>query len=290
MRDAAGVETLRIEAADGYGLGASLYRGGNGHCVIVNSALGVRRRFYGAFAGFLAGRGFSVITYDYRGIGDSAPPSLRRFDAGLYDWGERDFDAVLRFAADRLGSDAVSVVGHSVGGQIVGLADSADRVCALVAVASQSGYWKHWHGGGRAMMFALWHVLVPVSARLFGRLPGWMTGGVDVPRRVAVEWARAGRQPGYIRGRHRRASDRNFSRMRGDVLAFSITDDPYAPRPAVEALMEWYGADRRDLRVLSPADAGVRSIGHFGWFREGCGRRAWEDVARWLTDRRDSTR
>jgi predicted alpha/beta hydrolase len=53
--------------------------------VIINSATSVRCRYYSRFASFLFGEGFDVITYDYRGIGESRPVSLRGFDAGWID-------------------------------------------------------------------------------------------------------------------------------------------------------------------------------------------------------------
>ena len=65
----------RIPARDGYALAATLYRptGAARGAVIVSSATAVPRRFYRHFAAELAGAGYTVVTYDYRGIGDSAP-------------------------------------------------------------------------------------------------------------------------------------------------------------------------------------------------------------------------
>ena len=39
--------------------------------LLINSAMGVRRRFYRHLAGHLAEQGIGVLTYDYRGMGDS---------------------------------------------------------------------------------------------------------------------------------------------------------------------------------------------------------------------------
>jgi predicted alpha/beta hydrolase len=67
-----------IPALDGHPLAADVFPGaeigaGPPLLVIVNSAMGVSRRYYGAFARHLAGQGMQVVTYDYRGIGGSAP-------------------------------------------------------------------------------------------------------------------------------------------------------------------------------------------------------------------------
>lgn len=45
--------------------------------VIIPCAMGVQQKFYARFAQWLAEQGYHVTTFDYRGIGCSAPPSLR---------------------------------------------------------------------------------------------------------------------------------------------------------------------------------------------------------------------
>ena len=67
------IDDISLPAADGYLLAASLFlpRGAKRHAVLINSATAVPRKIYRGFAGYLAGRGCAVLTYDYRGIGDS---------------------------------------------------------------------------------------------------------------------------------------------------------------------------------------------------------------------------
>jgi predicted alpha/beta hydrolase len=72
--------------------------GGTGPVVIINPATSVRRSYYSRFAAFLCTHGFSVITYDYRGIVGSRPEFLRCLQAGWLDWGRLDFEAVLQMA------------------------------------------------------------------------------------------------------------------------------------------------------------------------------------------------
>src|SRR5690349_7450209 len=47
--------------------------------IIVTTAMGVAQSIYSRFAEWLATQGYFVTTFDYRGIGASAPPSLRGF-------------------------------------------------------------------------------------------------------------------------------------------------------------------------------------------------------------------
>lgn len=276
-------EDIDIVCADGYRLRASLYAAQGERTLIINSAMGVHRHFYRGLARFLNERGYRVITYDYRGIADSAPASLRDCEARLHEWGELDLDAVLRHAREAYPTARLAVLGHSVGVQIIGLAPANHCIDALVAVATQSGYWKHWRGLGRLGMFALWHFVLPAVTRIAGRFPGRFAGAsVSLPKHVALDWARYGRDPDYLRGRHKRASDRYFATLRAPILALSIADDGYAPRAATEALLAWYENAPHELRVIAPHDLGVEKIGHFGWFRQRIGASSWAEVCGWL--------
>ena len=62
--------------------------------VVIGGAMGVRQAFYEAFATWLAGQGYRVTSFDYRGHGDSLQGSLRQVRADLCDWA-RDYEAVI---------------------------------------------------------------------------------------------------------------------------------------------------------------------------------------------------
>jgi predicted alpha/beta hydrolase len=277
---------LRIAAADGYALGATLFApdAPNGRGAIVNAAMGVKRGFYAPFAAHLASRGFTVITYDYRGIGDSRPPRLRGFPARLADWGERDFSGVLDWVGAQYPAARVLVIGHSVGGQIVALAPNADRIAAMLGVAVQSGYWGHWPMPRKLGIWALWHALMPLGVRAVGFFPSRRLGlGEDLPPGVARQWAEWGRSPHYIAGPPGGAVRDRFARLRLAIRAYSFSDDNFAPRPAVDALLGFYrGATPVEHVHATPAEHGVRRIGHFGFFRQDSAPGLWVDAGDWL--------
>ncbi len=170
---------VRFAAADGFELAATLFaprmpRQAKPRAVIINSAMGVPRRYYAPFARFLAASGFHVLTYDYRGIGDSrvdrtneASRSSLRSRLRLRDWGEKDLVAALDWVERELGVASPLVVGHSVGGQIVGLAPNNARVRKLLLVGAQSGDWRLWPVASRARVLAFWYgVVAPVTSLL----------------------------------------------------------------------------------------------------------------------------
>lgn len=274
---------LRIRARDGHALAATLLRGPGPDLVVVAGATGVKRQVYTPFARFLVQRGFSVVTFDYRGIGGSRPPGpLREVQARMQDWGTHDLDAVLAWAVDHAKPRRLLVVGHSVGGQLLGLADHADLVDAAAFVASQSGYWGHWPLGQRAGIGLLWFGLIPALSPLLGRFPSRRLGlGEDLPRGVAEQWARWGRDPDYLmRGDSRRREQ--FAQLRMPILMVSLDGDRFAPHAAVDALAGFYkGA--RVARLRLPRTA---TTGHFTAFRPG-DPELWQALAAYLADPSD---
>lgn len=276
-----------VPATDGVMLGATVHAPSDAatdprRVVAIASATGVKRRYYAPFADFLAARGFRVVTFDYRGIGGSKAAGGR---AEMHEWGERDLAGVVAWAAASLGDGRVSVVGHSVGGQLVGLLPEPARLRALVTVASQSGDYRLWPLPSRLAMALLWYGVVPGVTRTVGYLPGSLGVGEDLPRGVALEWARWCRTPGYLAGGDDGDARREaFALVDAPLLAFGFDDDTYAPRPAVDALLSLYTRARVERRQIP---RGRRRMGHFGFFR----RRAaelWRETAEFLERHADA--
>ena len=276
---------VTIEALDGYPLGASVFDGAGAArpWVIINPAVGTPHRFYRRFGAFLADHGYPVVSYDYRGIGASSPDRLRGFPADMRDWGERDFGGVLRWVAARADGRGVVVIGHSFGGQILGMPPSGHDLRASVVVASQSGYWGHWPWPSRLWVGALWWAVIPAATALAGYFPSRMIGfGEALPRAAARQWARWGRHPDYLFGDLDRASRARYDAVDAPMLVWSFTDDPIAIEPAVGKLLEGYPRARVEWRHVSPADLRMTRVGHHGFFRESALDGLWRPTLEWL--------
>lgn len=275
--------SITIPARDGFELSASLFRtpstdSAGTRVATINAATAVPRRFYGPFATFLAQHGYTALTYDYRGTGDSRPASLRGFPARARDWALLDMAGVIDWVTDSLRPTHLLHVGHSFGGQTAGLLPNAGRIDAMVTVAAQSGYWRLQGRGQRARVWLHMHLTFPLLARLFGYLP-WsrFAAAEDVPRGVALEWASWCRDPRYLLGDNSLPLER-FASFRAPVLAYSIADDAWGTARAVDAMMQAYPTVER--RHVGPRDAGVSRLGHFGFFRPGA-ERLWDEVIAW---------
>ena len=276
----------RIEAPDGVTLGATVWDPpgrARDHVLVIASATGVLRGYYAAFAEWLASRGFAVVTFDYRGMGDSRVGAVELARAGapsMHAWGERDLACVLAWAGTTLGNGRAALLGHSVGGQLVGLLPdhAQSRISALVTIGSQSGDFRLWPLPARLAMAVLWYGVVPGVTHAVGYLPGALGIGEDLPAGVALEWAEWCRTPGYLVGEGFASRREGFARLEAPVLAYGFDDDIYAPRAAVDALHALYVGARIERRQLG-RDAG--RFGHFGFFRARH-RALWDDVATFL--------
>jgi predicted alpha/beta hydrolase len=277
-------ETVQIRARDGHPLEGDLFQppGTPRAAVLVASAMGVPRSYYAPFATYLARQGLAALTVDYRGIGGSRAGPLRGSPATLRDWGERDLGGAADLLAARVPGVPLLWVGHSVGGQLLGLLDDVPLAGALL-VGAQSGYWRLWSGGWRWRIFLLWHALIPMLVPALGRLPSFVFGGgEDIPPGVAREWAAWGRRRDYLMSYAGPLGGRGFAQLSAPVVSYAIADDSFAPRASVEALLGFYAKAPTELRVVDPAALGVRHVGHFGFFRARFEPTLWRDAALFL--------
>jgi predicted alpha/beta hydrolase len=268
--------TERIAAADGYELTAEIYRPpppaeARGAALIV-SAMGVSQAFYAAFAGFLAGEGFVVATFDYRGTGRSRRGPVREQRATILDWARLDCAAMLGALAARAPGLPITWIGHSLGGQILPFtlpcAPEAVRVAKATVVASGSGYWRQNPPRLRRRVWFLWYVLVPLALWLCGYFPGKRLRMVgDLPRGVMAQWRRWCLDPEYAMGAEGPEARALYAAVRTPLFGLSFTDDELMSEANTDGLYRSYPAAPARTRRLAPAEAGVAKIGHFGFFQ-----------------------
>ncbi len=287
------VDDISFPATDGYALGASLFlpRGAKKHAVLINSATAVPRKIYKGFASYLASRGCAVLTYDYRGTGGSRqkslvgynqPKSLVGFEASMSDWAARDVSAAVGWMRERYKNLPLAYVGHSFGGQALGLLPNNTEVSRALFVAAQAGYWKMLAWPERYRAYVLLNFVGTPLTRLMGYTPGWSGIGEDLPKGVFLQWTHWVMSPRYMFDDPALPALKNFANYRGALRALCMTDDPWATRPAVELLCSGFTSSKPDIASIAPADAGAAKIGHFGFFRPEHRNSLWRGAAEWL--------
>jgi len=284
------MEPVTFPASDGFELHGTLY--GNPAAartgLLIAGAMGVSQRYYAEFARWLAAQGYVVMTYDYRGMGDSRPPehrrSLRGLDADVVTWAERDASAALALLDTKLARGTpIHWLGHSLGGQIFGLVPNRDRVSRMVTVGCGSGYWLENVPALRRYVWWLWFVLVPISLPLFGYFPGRMLKKVgDLPAGVMTQWRRWCLHRDYLMGEGGPALRERYAQVRTPILSLSFTDDELMSARNIESIHGFYAGAPKTMKRIAPQDVHEKRIGHFGFFRKNFEPTLWPQVTTWL--------
>jgi predicted alpha/beta hydrolase len=272
-------------ARDGYALAATTFVPDRPvrAAVVLNSATAVPRKIYRGFATYLAERDFAVLTYDYRGTGGSRPASLVGFAARMRDWAALDVAAALDHARTNWAGLPLLMIGHSFGGQALGLVPNNGHIDRALLIAAQAGYWRLFRWPESYRVVAMMNVGRLIT-RAFGYTPGWSGIGEDLPKGVFLEWADWVMSKRYFLDDPTLPELANFPRYRGALRAIGIDDDPWATPPAIDLLLSAFIGTRPQRRQVDPRALGADSIGHFGFFRPVHRDTLWREAADWLAD------
>ena len=103
-------ENLTITCADSYSLTARFYpakQSTHQLPILVCPATGITKNFYHAFAEWLNQQGYSVLSFDFRGIGESLHGPLKNSTASINDWGIYDIPAAIETLLERTQAEKV---------------------------------------------------------------------------------------------------------------------------------------------------------------------------------------
>jgi len=277
---------VSIQTSDGVNIAAVIFSPSTASSlgvVIVANGVGLIQDRYSEYATYLASIGWTVLTFDYRGIGGSPLPVDLQSSSRLRDWGKYDLAACIDWADEQHSAKRIILVAHSVGGQIFAFAPNHGKVESMIAVCAQKGYWKFWDGMRKFKLLGLWYLL-PILVRLYGYLPLRILGkGADIPAGIALEWGRWGRYKEFVDERGQ-SLNAEFADVSCRILAISFSDDKfYAPLRSVEALNAVYTNSEHSHWHLTPKTLGTKRLGHFGFFRnKTCIHALWKNVDSWL--------
>ncbi|MGC4367353.1 alpha/beta fold hydrolase [Hydrogenophaga sp. R2] len=278
-------ERQTLLAADGYAIAATRYRPLQPQtrrpALVVAGATAVPQGFYRRFAEHAAARGYDTLTLDYRGIGLSAPPSLKGFRMDYLDWGRLDLAAGV--AAMQTEGRPVVLVGHSYGGHALGLLPDPTQVTAAWTFATGAG----WHGWmpplERLRVLFMWRVLGPILTRRAGYLPWSRLGmGEDLPLDVYRQWRQWCRFPRYFfDDPAMKPVTERFDDVRFPIVAVNALDDAWAPPASRDAFMAGYRQAPVRTVTVDPRGSGIGPVGHMGYFRPQASA-LWNDALDWF--------
>lgn len=279
-------ESILIACTDGCLLASRLYlpSTSNGKTLVINSATAVDKQLYHHYSIFMSENGYTVISYDYRGIAESRPEKLRGFEASFVSWGELDYPAVANYMQERFPEHRLFVLGHSIGGVIFALSPHCVNAEALINIGVQTSYWKDWEPfSQRIKLYLLWHVLFPIITPFFGYFPGKRLGFLeDVPQGVMEQWHHRRHHPDMILQFEKKGFKNYFSNYKGKLWTIGIADDPIGSPPAVKRLAKHYTEAEQKLDIIPLSEVGGESIGHFGFFRRKFKETLWQKTLDWF--------
>ncbi|MGR3712474.1 MAG: alpha/beta hydrolase family protein [Shimia sp.] len=279
-------EDVTFAAEDGWELAGSLYMGpAPKMAILISAGTGFPRRFYRHAAAWFAAQGAVVLTFDFRGIGDSGATNLATNGIDYPDWGQLDMTAAL----DRLEAAAPGVplvtLGHSIGGQFVGFMQNHAKITRNAFVSVGSGHWGVHHLARIPLELFFWWGFGALELARFGQVrSGGLWGGEALPPGVFTTWRRwSGRRkyllPDLASGRYAH----HFDDRHAPICAWVFPDDGIATPTSCSDTLGHYSDAEKHLVVRKPAELGVKRIGHEGAFRKGR-ERLWEELWAWMTD------
>jgi predicted alpha/beta hydrolase len=254
--------------------------------LLISSATGFPQTFYFKIATYAASRGYDTLVYDYRGMGWSSPPDLSTETTRMSDWGLIDMRAALDVLAARAADVPLATLGHSVGGQFLGLLANHSLARAHVQIATSVGYWRWENAPFKYLAWWFWRVHGPLMLALKGYVPtggGW--SGLPLPRGVYAEWRRwCLRTSHFGPDLSTYLADNVFAAIRAPVLSVAFEDDAIATRRTVEELRRFFPNAPFDVRWYAPRDVGA-PIGHGGFFSSRFANSMWKPTFDWIDAR-----
>ena len=272
------VETVQFLAEDGYTLTGKLYRSEYAKAnIVIACATGVPQAFYRRFAEYAARAGFQVLTFDYRGVADSAPKRLKNFKMSYLDWGQYDLSAAIDYLS-KTGLD-IYMIGHSYGGQALGLSKYHDRIEAMYCFGTGAG----WHGymplTERIKVQVIWNIVFPPMVAVTGYLP-WsrLNMGADLPRDVYRQWRKWCKNPTYFfADPELKDLHAHYAAVKTPIYAVAALDDAWALPKSRQAFIQHYRQASLHYIDIQATDYGLKHIGHMGYFRQGA-EQLWDEV------------
>jgi predicted alpha/beta hydrolase len=270
-----------IRTKDGSKIGLTVYspQSSIGKVMVIGATGAVLQSFYQSFAIFFEQQGFTVITFDYRGIGRSAPETLKKYNANMHQWAVQDIDAVILYAKNKYPQQEIIYVGHCVGGEIVGLAQASQYINKLVLVNSALSCKKFWSLKDRFKVTTM-GVTVRFLSKWFGYFPGKKVGyHEDLPRGVMHEWIN---WCSNANGLFDKFPDNNYRKLQIPLLAFSFTDNWNSPVKAVSELLNRFTNACITWYHIKPSELNMKTIGHYGFFYPKMENVLWRKMLRWI--------
>lgn len=288
------VESLDVRTQDGWSLRVDVResRPSPVGVAVLAHALMARRSEFERPAGdglgsFLAERGWRVVSFDFRGHGDSAPSAREGGRFGYDVFVTDDLPAVCEFARSEVGRGLPLVVlGHSLGGHVALAAQGSGAIQAdaLATVAAtmwlrelDPSYLRWWTK--RATVEAM----LALSRRV-GYFPARAIrlGSDDESLALIEDIAKVVRSGAWTSASGRVDYLSSLSRVRVPVMQILSENDKFECDPESGARFAMRCGARPEIVRVARADDGGEPPTHMGLVTSGTIRGVWSQVEVWM--------
>lgn len=264
-----------IQCQDGYTLSGVFYPARQEpvktYPILLCPATGITSRFYQQFCLWLSTQGYDVLNFDFRGIGNSLHGPLKHSTASIVQWGQLDIPAAINHLLARTHAEKVILVGHSAGGQLLGIAENYSKVAKVVAIAGSTGHVQGLKGRTKLLAPVMFKAIFPLARYTLGYGPTKSIGmGENLPKDVAQQWAQFCGKPGYVInaiGKLVKPEQNYHHKIECPITSLWATDDEIATEANVQDLLRLYPNSQTTAIALEPQKLGHKAIGHMLMFK-----------------------
>lgn len=280
------MQQISILTADNQQITATYFKPkkANGKVVVIAGGVGMAQRFFFKFATWLAEQGCHAYTFDFRGIALSHTTPIKKLNAGYFEWTNYDFIAITNHVKNQHPDNTFYLVGHSFGGNSIGLSEAYKTYDKFLLVGAQYGYYKNFPLHMQFMIWLGFGIIVGVLTPLYGYFPSKLVGlGEPLPKQVAYDWRTLLLHKKSMLGLAKKFKKNYYDRITQPMLMISIDDDNFAPKKAVDTLAEDVFINAAITRKhLEVKELGIKKLGHNDFFRRKHKQLLWPIVTDWF--------
>jgi len=281
------MEKLELITKDRVSLAVHLFRPekSNGKLLLINSATGVKQQVYFSFARFFSEHGFTVITYDYRGIGLSKPEKMKGYRASMRIWGSEDYKTLTQYIKTEFPEYKKYCLGHSVGALILGMNEDSIMFDEFIFVGTQNAFVGNLKLGTKVEAYLGFGIVQPLTTRLLGYFPAnWFGLGESLPKNCAYDWRTLILNRKSTNKLLEKIDDYS-KKLTQKVFVIRAEDDVWLTEKGVLSLLSnTYPNLRPSYRLVKTSESEKKEIGHINFFRS-YNKKLWNIILNELTDK-----
>ncbi len=253
--------------------------------ILIAPATGIKRQFYANFAAHLAKHGYGVVTFDNRGIGESLIGTIKNCKASLQCWGEKDLPAAFEQLKHSFPNTRYHLIGHSAGGQLVGLMPNAGELSSIFNYGCSSGSMRNMPFPHQLKAHFFMNIFIPISNALFGYTKShWIDMGEPLPKNVAKQWQKWCNGSGYVKMAFGKTIHKHcYNELETPSMWVNASDDYIANNKNTDDMISIFKKLPVNKLTISAKEHDLDEIGHMKFFSRKS-ETLWAYALNWIAD------